>query len=296
MTDRPNITQAMIDAYDAFTHTHLDRRALMARLTALAGSATAASAALSVIAGNAAHAAIVAENDERLLTSTLGWLDSAGEPMTGYLVRPKGVTRKLPVVLVVHENRGLTPHIRDVARRAALDTGFIALAPDWLSPQGGTPTDEDKARQMIGALDRAKAVADGVAAIDHVRDFQPANGKVGVTGFCWGGGMTNALAVAAGKRLRAAAPFYGPAPADPTKVPDIKAELLIHLAGTDERINAAYPAYRAALDAAKIRYTLHDYPGMQHAFHNDTSAARYDKAAAELAWSRTVEFFKRTLR
>jgi carboxymethylenebutenolidase len=292
----PKITQAMIDAYDAFTHTHLDRRALMLRLTALAGSAAAAAALLPLIEGSAAKAATVAEDDGRLLTSTLGWLDSAGNPMTGYLVRPTGVTKKLPVVIVIHENRGLTPHIRDVARRASLDTGFIALAPDWLSPQGGTPVEEDKARTMIGALDRAKAVADGVTAIAHMRDYQPASGKVGAVGFCWGGGMANALAVAAGKQLRAAVPFYGPAPADLSKVPEIKAELLIHLAGTDDRINAAYPAYRAALEAAKVRHTLHDYPGTQHAFHNDTSAARYDKAAADLAWSRTVEFFKRTLR
>jgi carboxymethylenebutenolidase len=291
---RPPISQAMIDAYDAYTHVTLDRRGLIARLTTLAGSTAAAYAVLPLLEASQAKAAIIAADDKRLTTSEITWPAANGETMRGYLALPTGKRGRLPAVLVIHENRGLNVHIRDVARRAAL-AGFASLAPDFLSPHGGTPADEDKAREMIGKLDRERAIANGVATIDFLRQHPRSNGKVGAVGFCWGGGMTNALAVAAGSKLQAAAPFYGPAPADLSKVPQIEAKMQLHYAGVDERINANLPAYKAALEAANVDHQLFIYEGKQHAFHNDTSAARYDKAAAELAWGRVVEFFRKTL-
>jgi carboxymethylenebutenolidase len=201
--------------------------------------------------------------------------------------RPKGG------LLVIHENRGLTPHIQDVTRRMALE-GFLALGPDFLTPSGGTPADENKGREMIGQLDRARTVANAVASLRFLKAHAGSNGRIGATGFCWGGGMTNALAVAAGPDLLAAAPYYGaqPSAADVSK---IKARIVLHYASNDERINAGIPAYREALDKAGVTYQLYTYEGAQHAFNNDTSEARYNKAAADLAWSRTVAFLKKTL-
>jgi carboxymethylenebutenolidase len=197
-------------------------------------------------------------------------------------------------VLVIHENRGLNAHIRDVARRLALE-GFVAVAPDFLSPAGGTPADEDKARALIGALDRPKAIAHGVATLRYLsKNFVPASGRVGAVGFCWGGGMVNQLAVSAGNLLRAGVAYYGPAPVA-AEVPKIKASMLLHYAGNDARINEGLPAYRAALEAAKVRHAVHVYEGAEHAFNNDTSAARYDKPAADLAWDRTVAFLRANL-
>jgi carboxymethylenebutenolidase len=213
--------------------------------------------------------------------------------MAGYLCRPVNASGRLPAVIVIHENRGLVPHIQDVTRRMALE-GFLALGPDFLHQSGGTPTDEDQGRAMIRKLDQARTVANAVASLRFLKAHPGSNGKAGVTGFCWGGGISNALAVAAGADLLAAAPYYGvqPAAAD---VPRIKARLLLHYAQNDDRINAGIPAYREALDKAGVRYELHIYEGTQHAFNNDTSAARYNKAAADLAWSRTVALFKSAL-
>jgi carboxymethylenebutenolidase len=213
--------------------------------------------------------------------------------MAGYLARPANAAGRLPAVIVIHENRGLVPHIQDVARRMALE-GFLALGPDLLHQEGGTPADEDKGRDMIARLDRARTVANAAASVRFLKTHPASNGKVGATGFCWGGGIVNALAVAAGPDLLAAAPYYGVQP-PAADVPRIKARLVLHYAGNDDRINAGIPAYREALEAAGVKYELHVYEGTQHAFNNDTSAARYNKPAADLAWNRTVALFKETL-
>jgi len=209
--------------------------------------------------------------------------------MKGYLVRPADISGKLGTVIVVHENRGLNPHIRDVARRVALE-GFVALAPDFLSPLGGTPSDEDKARDMFTKLDTKQVVADGVATVAYLKGEKDGNGKVGAVGFCWGGGTVNQLAVNA-PDLAAGVAYYGMQP-KAEDVPKIKAALLLHYAGLDERTNAGIDAYKRALDAAHVEYKVYVYDGANHAFNNDTSAARYDKKAAELAWGRTIAFLK----
>jgi carboxymethylenebutenolidase len=286
------ITQAMIDAYDEYTHLKLDRRDFMERLTKLAGSGAAAAAIAPLLAANSAQAAMVAENDPRLKGEDISYPGDGGD-MAGYLVRPADQSGKLPAVIVIHENRGLNPHIRDVARRIALE-GFVALAPDFLSPLGGTPADEDKAREMIGQLDAAKTIGNGVATVAFLKGHESSNGKVGVVGFCWGGGIVNELAVNA-PDLSAAVAYYGVQP-KPEDVAKIHAALLLHYAGQDERINAGIDAYKAALEAAGKPYTIYIYKGVQHAFNNDTSAARYNKEAADLAWGRTVAFFKEKLR
>ena len=195
--------------------------------------------------------------------------------------------------MVVHENRGLNEHIRDVARRLALE-GFMALAPDFLTPAGGTPSDEDQAREMIGGLDPDQTLANASATLAFLKNHEGTNGKVGAVGFCWGGGLVNRIAVRAGGDLDAGVAYYGQAP-DAGGVSRIKARMLLHYAGLDERINAGMEAYKAALDAAGVDYEMFVYDGVNHAFNNDTSAARYDKAAADLAWSRTVELFKTAL-
>jgi carboxymethylenebutenolidase len=210
----------------------------------------------------------------------------------GYLVRPKKPSGKLPAVLVVHENRGLNPHIEDVTRRFALEN-FLAFAPDALFTLGGYPGDEDKARELFQQLDRPKAVEDFVASERYLRSHAEGNGKVGVVGFCYGGGIAHTLATRL-PDLDAAVPFYGSSPA-PELAAQVKAELLVHLAATDERINASFPAYEAALKAAQVKVSAYIYPGTQHGFHNDTTP-RYDEAAAKLAWRRTLELFERTLR
>lgn len=295
MTDHvPPITQAMIDAYDAFTHVTLDRRGLLARLTTLAGSSAAAYAVLPLLEASPAKAAIVAHEDPRITHVDTFWKGAGGDEMKGYLVLPADAPAKIPMVLVIHENRGLTQHIRDVARRVAV-AGFGALAPDFLAPMGGTPDDEDRAREMIGKLDRARTVANGIKSLDFIDRHKRSTGKIGAVGFCWGGGMVNALAIAAGSKLQAAVPYYGPVPADLDQVRRIRAKMMLHYAGNDERINAGLPAYKKAMTKARVDWTLHMYQDRQHAFHNDTSAARYDKMAAEQSWTRTIDFFRKTL-
>ena len=289
--DKSQITQAMIDAYDEYTHLTLDRRRFMERLTALAGSGAAAAAIAPLLAASSASAEMIAADDARLNARDVVYGGSSGE-MKGYLVRPKDETGPLGSVIVIHENRGLNPHIRDVARRMALE-GFIALAPDFLSPSGGTPDDEDKARDMIGKLDPAVTVADAEASLQFLAGLDGANGKVGAIGFCWGGGLVNRLATKS-PDLKAAVAYYGAQP--PAKdVPAIKAALLLHYAGLDERINAGIDAYRKALEENGKTFEIHIYDGVNHAFNNDTSAARYDKAAADLAWQRTVAFLKKNI-
>lgn len=218
------ITQAMIDAYDEYTHLTLDRRAFMDKLTKLAGSSAAAAAIAPMLAANSARAAMVPEDDARLSAEDITYPGNESE-MRGYFVRPAEMQGSLPAVIVIHENRGLNPHIRDVARRMALE-GFVALAPDFLSPLGGTPEDEDEARSMFGELDRGQTIANGVATIAYLKGLEGTNGKVGAIGFCWGGGMVNSLAVNA-PELNAAVAYYGAQP-DPQEVEQIEAPLLLH--------------------------------------------------------------------
>ncbi len=289
--NKPVITQAMIDAYDEYTHLTLDRRGFMEKLTKLAGTGAAAAAIAPLLAANSAHAAIVPEDDARVKAEDITWPGDGGE-MKGYLVRPADLTGKAGTVIVIHENRGLNAHIKDVARRMATE-GFVALAVDYLSPLGGTPADEEKARAMFQELDAAKTAANGVATVNFLKGHESGNGKVGAVGFCWGGGTVNDLAVAS-PDLAAGVAYYG-RQAKAEDVPKIKAALLLQYAGMDERINAGIKAYEDALKANGKEYTVYIYDGAQHAFNNDTSEARYNKAAADLAWGRTVEFFKAKL-
>ncbi|HSD35636.1 MAG TPA: dienelactone hydrolase family protein [Alphaproteobacteria bacterium] len=280
--------QDVIDLYDDFTHQRIGRRAFMDRLTKLAGSAAAAAAMLKLLMPDYARAAIVAEDDPRVTTERV----EIPQGPRGYLARPSGSAGPLPGVVIVHENRGLNPHIEDVARRAAAE-GFLALAPDFLTSSGGTPSDPEKAREMIGALSAQTAVADAQRSIAWLAERPASNGKVGIVGFCWGGGIVGEVA-AAEPELDAAVVFYGRTP--PLEaVPNIKASLLLHYAGLDERINAGVPGFREALDRAGVPYELHTYEGANHAFHNDTSEARYAPDAAKLAWERTVAFLKKEL-
>jgi carboxymethylenebutenolidase len=289
--NKPGVTQAMINAYDEYTHLTLDRRGFMDKLTKLAGSATAAAAIAPLLAANKASAEMVAANDERLTAKDVTYPGSGGK-MKGYLAEPKSAYGKLGGVVVIHENRGLNPHIRDVTRRMALE-GFVALAPDLLSPFGGTPEDEDKARDMIGKLDASATVANSEASVAYLSKLDTTNGNVGAIGFCWGGGVVNQLAVQS-PELKAGVAYYGAQPAA-ADVPKIKAALMLHYAGLDDRINAGIDAYKKALEASGKNFQIFVYAGVNHAFNNDTSSARYDKKAADLAWQRTVDFLKKNL-
>ena len=295
LNEAPKITQAMIKAYDEYTHLTLDRRGFMRTLTGLAGSAAAAAAIVPLLGASKARAAIVPADDKRLSTKSVTFPGADGILMKGTMTMPaqgSGDASPLPGVIVIHENRGLNPHIEDVARRVALE-GFVALAPDFLSPDGGTPDDEDKARDMIGQLDAGTTTANAVAAADWLARQPSTTGKIGAVGFCWGGGLVNDLAVADPK-LVAGVAYYGRQPSAENAA-RIKAALLLHYAGLDERIDAGIPAYEAALEKAGVAHTIYVYEGVNHAFNNDTSAARYDKAASDLAWGRTLAFLKEKL-
>ncbi|HYI68635.1 MAG TPA: dienelactone hydrolase family protein [Skermanella sp.] len=279
-----------IDLYDEYTHAPLDRRDFISRLTALAGSTAAASALLPLLENNYALAQVVPPADARLETSRITWAGASGE-LKGYLAKPKGAG-KLPAVIVIHENRGLNPHIEDIVRRLALE-GFLALGPDLLSPLGGTPSDEDQARTLIGQLDSKQTVDNLVRTVSFLEEHAGSTGKVGTVGFCWGGGMVGSLATAS-PDLDAGVVFYGRTP-PLDDVPMIRAKLLLNYAGLDDRINEGIPAFEAALKKANVAHTVHIYQGANHAFNNDTNPARYDAAAAQLAWGRTTEFLKTTL-
>ena len=281
--------QQAIELYDRFTHDGMDRRDFFARMTLIAGSAAAATGLIASIAASPVAATIVPADDPRLTTRTMTFDNPAG--YKAYVAEPR--TRSLKAtVLVVHENRGLNDHIRDVARRIGLE-GFRAVAPDLLSRSGGTPADDDAARDAIGKLDLAKVTADAVKMLDTLTRSSR-GGKVGAVGFCWGGAFVNRLAVAAGGTLDAGVVYYGPAP-DPSEVTKVEAPLLIHHAGTDARVAATLFPWVSALRAAGKPVTFQAYDGAYHAFNNDTSAERYNKAAAELAWGRTIRFFRRHL-
>lgn len=282
--------QQIIDLDDACTHGGMSRRHFLDRLGVAAGGAVAALAVLPGLEHSDALAQTIAENDSRLSTGKLEY-EAAGARMAGYLARPAGGGKHAAVV-VIHENRGLNPHIQDVARRVAVE-GFLALAPDMLSPLGGTPADSAEATRMIGTLTPADTVARLAATVSMLARHAESTGKVGVVGFCWGGGLVNRLA-AAGTSLNAGVAYYGTQlPAG--DVPRITAPLLLHYASLDQRINAGIEAYEAALNANNKPYEKYMYDGANHAFNNDTNAARYHKEAAALAWSRTIAFFRKHL-
>jgi carboxymethylenebutenolidase len=283
----PQLRQAAIALYDRFTHEGLDRRIFMSRMVALAGSVAAAEALIGAIAASPAVAAVVPADDPRLTTRTQ---DLVGG-YKAYVAEPRTRSLKATVV-VIHENRGLNDHIKDVARRLGI-AGFRAVAPDFLSPTGGTPANEDAARDAIGKLDLSKSVSDAVAMLDELSKSSR-GGKVGAVGFCWGGGFVNSLAVAAGDKLAAGVPYYGPAP-DPSEASKVQAPMLIHDAGLDDRVNRTSFPWVEALRAPKKPVNFYLYDGVNHAFNNDTSAERYNKAAADLAWERTLAFFRKYL-
>ncbi|MCC7032254.1 MAG: dienelactone hydrolase family protein [Acidobacteria bacterium] len=280
--------------FDAYVHGIVDRRGFLDRATRFAAGGVTAAMLLDMLNPKFAEAQQVAKDDARIEAEYLEYDSPKGSgKVRGYLVRPAGATGRLPGVLVVHENRGLNPHIEDIARRMALEN-FLAFAPDALTPLGGYPAaGEDEARALFAKLDQAKTREDMVAAAAFLKARPECTGRVGVVGFCYGGSIANMLATRI-PELGAAVPFYGgqPGAEDAAK---IKAPLLIHYAGVDERVNAGWPAYKTALEAAGVPYTMHLYEGTQHGFNNDTTP-RYDKAAAALAWQRTIDFFKTHLR
>lgn len=298
MSDIPRPTARDFDPevlrlFDQYVHGDIDRRGFLSGTARIAGGMAAATGLLAMLAPQFAAAQQVKPDDPRIATSHLDFDSPDGYGKArGYLARPARSDGKLPVVLVIHENRGLNPHIEDVARRLAV-ANFIAFAPDALFPLGGYPGDEDKARAEFAKLDQAKSKQDFLAAARFAKKLDGGNGRLGVVGFCWGGGMSHWLATQLSD-LDAAAPFYGPAPA-PEEAKQVKAELLVVLAETDERVNATWPPYEAALKAAKVKYAVYQPDGTQHGFHNDTTP-RYDAAAAQEAWKRTLALFERTLR
>jgi carboxymethylenebutenolidase len=279
--------------FDKYVHGIIPRREFLKSAGKYAAAGVSANALLAALSPRFAEAAQVPVDDKRIKTSYVEFPSPEGNgKVRAYLAKPAKVTGKLPTVLVVHENRGLNPHIEDIARRLALDN-FIALAPDALFTLGGYPGDEDKARELFPKLDQPKTRNDFVASAAYLKSISDGNGKVGVVGFCYGGGIANLLATKI-PDLGGAVPFYGAAP-NAEDVPKIKAPLLIHHGEKDERLIAAWPAYEAALKAAGVNYQGYIYPGAQHGFNNDTTP-RYDEAAAKLAWLRTVDFFSKYLR
>lgn len=282
--------QKIIDLYDKYTHGGMSRRAFIDRLAVLVGGTAAATALLPVLENNYAHADTVPEGDSRI-KSEMVTFKAGSQDVSGYLVRP-AADGKYPSVVVVHENRGLNPHTKDVARRLAVE-GYLAMAVDFLSPIGGTPSDQDKAREMIGTLDASDVTGWAQGAVAYLRGHDQSNGKVGAVGFCWGGGVIGRLAVAE-PTLDAGVVYYGSQP-PAEDVAKIEAPLLLNYAGSDERINKGIPAFEEALKKKNKEYTLYMYEGAQHAFLNDTNEARYNKEAADLAWSRTLDFFNQHL-
>lgn len=280
--------QRIINLYDEYTHRPLSRDQFLKQLVKITGSLTAAMTVLPMLEGN--YTAAQTQPAAGLFTERVSYSSSAGE-MKAYVARPVAL-KPYAAIIVIHENRGLNGHIEDVARRAAAE-GFLAVAPDGLSTFGGTPANEDEARQLFSKLDAAENITRFGAALPYLRTRKDCNGAVGCVGFCWGGAMSNNLAVAV-PELKAAVSFYGRQP-DAAKVANIRAALQLHYASLDERVNAGMAAYEEALKAAGIKYEQYVYEGVNHAFHNDTSTARYNKEAAMLAWSRTMSFFKKHL-
>ena len=284
------IDQRVFDLYDEYCHGRIDRRSFLAQAAAVTVGGLAMAQALMP---RYVNAQTISFTDERIKGTYVTFPSPGGTSgqMRGYLVQPKG-NGPFPVVLVIHENRGLNPYIEDVARRAATE-GFLALAPDGLFPVGGYPGNDDDGRALQAKLDQPKLRTDMLNSAKYLKTHPLSTGKLGVTGFCWGGGTTNWLATAMGADMQAGVPYYGAA-AETSAVPSIKAPLLMQLAQNDERINAMYPAYEAALKSAGVPYEVFIYPDTQHGFHNN-STPRYNEAAAKLSWDRTIAFFKKSL-
>ena len=285
--------QELLILFDAYVHGTIDRRGFLEGAQKFAVAGMTAGMLLAALSPKFAQAQQVSPQDQRLKTKMLEFSSPNGSgKVKGYMARPAGASGKLPGILVVHENRGLNSHIEDIARRLALD-GYMAFAPDALTPLGGYPGDEDKARELFAKLDQHRTLEDFVAAAGYLKTRPDCDDKVGVIGFCYGGGMAHTLSTRLPK-LNAAVSFYGNHPPEQNAA-KVKSPLLIHFAGVDERINAAWPAYEAALKAASVAYTAHQYPGTQHGFNNDTTP-RFDAASAKLACERTMSFFNKTLR
>src|SRR5215831_15213068 len=285
------VDQRVYDLYDEYCHGKIDRREFLARASALVIGGVSALAMAQSLFPRYADAQTISFTDSRIKAKYVDYASPGGNSgkMRGYLVQPAQGSR-FPAVLVIHENRGLNPYVEDVARRAAV-AGFVALAPDGLSPVGGYPGNDDDGRTLQASLDQAKLRQDMVNSARYLKSHPLSTGKLGATGFCWGGGTTNFLAVTLGSDLKAAAPYYGAAP-ETAAVSSIKAPLLIHYAESDERINALWPAFEAALKTSEVPYEMYMYPGTQHGFHNN-STPRYQEAAAKLSWERTIAFFKK---
>jgi carboxymethylenebutenolidase len=285
--------QELLILFDAYVHGAMDRRGFLDKAQRFAKAGVTAAGLLAALSPDFAAGQQVRPDDARVKTEMVTVASPAGYgSIKGYLARPASAgTKRLPTVLVIHENRGLNPHIEDIARRLALD-GFMAFAPDALTPLGGYPGDEDKARAAFATLDQAKTRQDFLASAAWLHKRADGNGELGAVGFCYGGGIVHWLATQL-PDLDAGVPFYGNTPA-PEEAAKVKAPLLVHLAAVDERINAAWPAYEAALKAARLRYEVYQYPGTQHGFNNDTTP-RYDAAAAKQAWDRTIAFFRSQL-
>lgn len=284
--------QKIINLFDEYTHKPLKREDFLARLIKMAGGTAAAMAILPQLEGKYAFANQISEEDEDLKIENISFA-SKNCTMMGYLVSPKNQTVPLGAVMVIHENRGLTPHIKDVTRRVA-KAGYIALGIDALSPFGGTPENEDEGRALFPKLDVGQNIENLKSGLDYLRGLKNCNGKTATVGFCWGGGMANAMAVV-DPQLKAAVPYYGRQP-NAADVPNIKAKLLLQYGGLDERINEGIPAFEEALKANKIDYKVYVYEGAQHAFNNDSSPARYNAEVAKLAWERTLGLFSEVLK
>ncbi|NUR56833.1 MAG: dienelactone hydrolase family protein [Acidobacteria bacterium] len=286
--------QEVLNLFDQYVHGGLDRRGFLDRAAKYATGGVTAAMLLDQLNPQFVAAQQIAKDDKRVTAEYLEYPSPKGNAKTrGYYVRPADAKGKLPGILVIHENRGLNPHIEDIARRLAAHHHFVAFAPDALAALGGYPGDEDKARALFPQLDQTKTREDFIAAAEFLKSRPECTGRIGAVGFCYGGGIVNLLATRL-PDLGAAVPFYGSQP-PAEDAATIKAPLLIHYAGTDERINAGWPAYEAALKANHVRYEMHTYPGTQHGFNNDTTP-RYDEAAAKLAWQRTIDFFDKNLR
>jgi len=293
MLTQADIDRRVFELYDEYCHGDIDRRQFLERASALTIGGVSALAMAQALLPRYALAQTISFTDQRIKARYVTYTSPGGSSgtMRGYLVQPSG-QGPFPSVLVIHENRGLNPYIEDVARRAAVE-GFVALAPDGLFPVGGYPGNDDEGRALQAGLDQAKLRTDMVNSARFVKTHALSTGKLGVTGFCWGGGTTNFLAVTLGADMHAGVPFYGAA-AETARVPAIKAPLLIQYAESDERINTMWPAFEAALKAAGVPYEMHMYPGTQHGFHNN-STPRYHEPSAKLAWERTIGFFKKHL-
>jgi carboxymethylenebutenolidase len=283
------MNQEIINLYDQYTHSKMDRKGFIQRLAKLTGGMAVALTVLPLLENNYASANTIDYPD--LITADITYPAQNGD-MKGFLAKPKG-NKKLGTVLVIHENRGLNPHIKEVAKRVA-NAGYIALAADALSPFGGTPANEEEARGLFAKIDAAKNLQNFLDSLTYLRKLPEGNGKTACVGFCWGGGMANDLAVN-DPQLNATVAYYG-RQAKATDVPKIKASVMLHYGGLDERINAGIPAYREALEANKIEHQIFVYDGVNHAFNNDSSPTRYNEAAAKLAWDRTLDLFKKEIK